>query len=81
MNPPSIKERMDFIERFANDGRGKTFTIKAVWREYTGQKVGMPLRLKVNGLHINIMSVAIKELHRQGKVRKIRTNTWEWIGD
>jgi len=65
MNPPSIKERMDFIEHFANDGRGKTFTARAIWRVYTGQRSGEPVKLRVNGMHYHIMSVAIKELHTQ----------------
>ena len=81
MNPPSIKERMEFIERFANDGRGKIFTVRAVWRAYTGQNVGNHVKLRVNGMHINIMSVAIKELHRMGKIKNIGRSTWKWIGD
>jgi len=80
MNPPSIKERMDFIECFANDGRGKIFTARAIWRAYTGQKAGEPVR--VNGMHFHIMSVAIKELHRMGKIKKMgNRGTWEWVGD
>jgi len=79
---PETREIMEFIPKFANDGRGKTFSVKAAWREYTGQKVGRPLKIKVNGIHINAMSAAIKKLKNEGKL--IPTpfrSVWEWIGD
>jgi len=79
---PETREIMEFIPKFANDGRGKTFSVKAAWREYTGQKVGRPLKIKVNGIHINVMSAAIVKLKNEGKL--IPTpfrSVWKWVGD
>jgi len=57
---PETREIMEFIPKFANDGRGKTFTARAIWRAYTGQKAGEPVKLRVNGMHYHIISIQMK---------------------
>ena len=44
---PIVNDMMQFIEQFANDGRGDTFTVRAAWRGFTHQNVGRPVKMKV----------------------------------
>ena len=75
-----IEEMMEFIEQFANDGGGSVFNIRSVWRSYTGQKVGRLTKLRVNGIHMSLMGIALKKLKEQGKVKKIADRrVWKWI--